>query len=228
MDSSAGRKSRDGGGHAERNEAWDRAFLIVLGEAIADLQTLIFDEGWDELVVSAGGTEAALRESVRHYERGLAHLFGFARAAGVPESPLAWSALKATLRRGMLDADQEITLRTALDSALYAAEQVPLGEHALYRRYVDVLHALLVGRTASAAPFMQNDTLEDRLDWGYSMLVDLEGHADFHAAVAKGVAEHAEDILSLEHRLLGLQRFDLILSTCLLWLAETGGCPDTR
>lgn len=218
----------------DRNDAsvvaWDRAFLTVLGEAINDLQELIFDEGWNALVASSGGTEAALRESVRHYERGIAHLLGFVRAAGVPESPVAWSELKANLRRSALETGQEITLRTALDSALYASEQIPLGEHLHYRQYVGVLFELLSGRGSLVEHPGPRASLEDRLDWGYALLADLEDHAAFDIAVHEVAMRsvHAEEIQDVERRIAGLQRFDLILSTCLLWLAETGGISDPR
>jgi hypothetical protein len=210
-------------------DTWERAFLTVLGEAIADLQALIFEEGWDTLVAQAGGTEPALRESVRYFERGLAHLFGFVRAAGVPESPVAWSALKANLRRSALEAGQEITLRTALDSALYAAEQIPLGDHTRYHDYVSVLTSLLQRRAANAEPIPKRTMLEDRLEWAYALLSDLEDHAAFHDAVAEEAARLDQSAaVDLEERLLRLQRFDLILSTCLLWLAESAGPANTR
>lgn len=220
----------DMGTDIEAFSAWEYAFLTVLGEAIEHLQSLIFEEGWDELVALAGGTEAALRESVRHYERGLAHLFGFVRAAGVPANPLAWSELKVSLRRGLLDAGQEITLRTALDSALYAAEQIPLGEHLRYRQYVAVLQTLVRSRTIGTEPFPTAASLEDRLEWAYALLADIEDHAAFHAAVLTTAArgDQFDNVAQLEQQLMRLQRFDLLLSTCLLWLAQTGGIPHAR
>jgi hypothetical protein len=111
---------------------WQVALLTALSDAIDHLQVVIFEEGLEALLAETGSQEEALRESVATYERELARLFGILRASGALESAVAWSALKADLRRAALDAETEISLRTALETGLYAAESIPLGDHHTY------------------------------------------------------------------------------------------------
>jgi hypothetical protein len=213
---------------AERE--WAKAFHTTLEDAIAHLQTLIFDEAWDEIRAATGSNEAALRESARLYERSLTDMFTFIRVAGVPDGPVGWSQFKAELRRASIETETEITLRTALDGALYAAESAPLGDHALYRDWVRVLTLFLLA-TAEGHPTRLGADADEgtRLLWAYEMLSALEDHAAFHDAIVRYVTtadmrgsllRTPEEIVSHQERLLDAPRFDLVLNTSLRWLAE--------
>ena len=216
--------------------SWDAAFSTALHEAILHLQGLIFDEGWDELAAVAGSPEAALRESVTHYERRLADLFSFVRASGSLPDAVGWSTLKVAERRAALESGVEITLRTALETGLYVAERTPLGDHARYVTWVRGIMFFLTSLAASAAGYPEAAVREDRLDWAYAILVTLEDHETFHLALADFLraldASTAGSVLDgtpidavIDHeaRLLHHPRFDLLLNTALLWLADTGG-----
>jgi len=216
----------------ERDE-WVRAFVGALDDAIQHLQQIIFEEGWDRLLAEHGNDASALRESVRHYERELAHLFGFVRACGTLADDVAWSSMKTEYRRAALDAGVELTLRTALESGLYAAEQAPLGDHAGWLAWTDALMLFLYQRAAGAPPHPGPSAApDDQVRWAYALLQPIEEHDAFHAAVAGYLAdpEVAPAVAGLtgwpvaaivEHgaRLLRLRRFDLILNAGLAWLA---------
>jgi hypothetical protein len=205
---------------------WQVALLTALSDAIDHLQVVIFEEGLEALLAETGSQEEALRESVATYERELARLFGILRASGALESAVAWSALKADLRRAALDAETEISLRTALETGLYAAESIPLGDHHAYLAWSAALQAFLADRMvsqperpASAAP------LEERLLWAYQGLADIEDHDAFHTAFVAWLTtstpdrEAAQTVSDHQQRLLSLPRFDLFLNTSLHWLA---------
>lgn len=216
----------------ERDD-WVRSFVGALDDAIQHLQQIIFDEGWDRLVAEYGDEESALRESVRHYERGLAHLFGFVRACGTLADDVAWSSMKTEYRRSALDAGVELTLRSALETGLYAAEQAPLGGHDVWLAWTDALMLFLYQCAASAPPHPgPAASQDDELLWAYDVLQQIEEHDAFHAALAAYLADQAIGqtvetltgepvavIVEHEARLLSLQRFDLILNTGLAWLA---------
>lgn len=216
----------------ERDD-WVRAFVGALDDAIQHLQQIIFEEGWDRLLAEHGDEESALRESVRHYERGLAHLFGFVRACGTLADEVAWSSMKAECRRAALDAGVELTLRTALETGLYAAEQAPLGDHAGWLAWTDALMLFLYQYAASAPPHPGPAApRDDHLRWAYDLLQPIEEHDAFHAAFAGYLAgsevgpavetltgRPVAEIVAHEARLMPLQRFDLILNAGLLWLA---------
>lgn len=209
-------------------EDWQAALLAALSDAIDHLQVLIFDEGWDRLLAATGSHEAALRESVATYERELARLFGIIRTSGALPGAVAWSALKADLRRAALDAETEISLRTALETGLYAAEAIPLGDHATYLRWSAALRSFLTARldTRPARP-APDAPVEDRLLWAYQGLADIEEHAAFHGAFVAWIETFApdrdavKDVIDHQQRLLTLPRFDLFLNTGLRWLAES-------
>lgn len=216
----------------ERDE-WVRAFVGALDDAIQHLQQIIFEEGWDHLLAEHGDETSALRESVRHYERELAGLFGFVRACGTLADDVAWSTMKAEYRRAALDAGVEITLRTALETGLYTAERVPLGDRAGWLAWTDALMLFLYQRAgdAPAHPGMTAPQ-DDQLRWAYALLQPIEEHEAFHAAFASYVGDPAvqptiEELTGwtvtalVEHgaRLLPLRRFDLILNAGLSWLA---------
>lgn len=216
--------------------SWDAAFSSALHDAILHLQVLIFDEGWDELVAFAGSPEAALRESVTHYERGLADLFSFVRASGSLPDAVGWSTLKVAERRAALESGVEITLRTALETGLYVADRTPLGDHTCYVAWTRGLIFFLTSLAASDTGYPEAGAQEERLDWAYAILVTLEDHETFHRAFADFL--HGLDVkttvsvlagkfvdaaIDHEARLLHHPRFDLLLNTALLWLADTGG-----
>jgi len=210
----------------QSRQAWHAALMTALSDAIEHLQVLIFDEGWDELRAAAGSDEAALRDSVATYERELARVFSFVRTSGALPDAVAWSTLKADLRRSALDAATEISLRTALESGLYAAEPVEMGDHAVYLGWSAALRAFLASNVrAELPPPAADDAEEDRLQWAYDTLAPLEDHEAFNDAFRTWISVNNADrsdvggIVSLQDRLMALPRFDLVLNTSLRWLA---------
>jgi len=216
--------------HDQAVNDWQAALQVALADAIEHLQVLIFDEGWDAILAQTGNQEDALRESVATYERELARLFGILRASGALPSSVAWSTLKVDLRRAALDAETEISLRTALETGLYAAESIPLGEHATYQRWASALRSFLTSRLAGASDQPGPGAAdEDRLLWAYQHLADIEEHDAFNAAFiawveASGMErETIAEVVNHQQRLLSLPRFDLFLNTSLRWLAGSTG-----
>jgi hypothetical protein len=209
---------------------WRAALMATLADAIEHLQVLIFEEGWEAVRAAAGSDEDALRESVARYERELARVFSFLRVLGALPDAVAWSTLKTDYRRAALEAGTEISLRTALESGFYAAEPVPLGDHATYLGWSAALRGFLASRaSASVTQPGQDASEDDRLVWAYETLADLEDHDAFNAAFlnwlnADGSSQSGvPDTISLQQRLLTLPRFDLVLNTSLRWLA--GSAP---
>ncbi len=209
---------------------WQAALLATLSDAIEHLQVLVFEEGWDALLAETGSHEAALRESVAIYERELARLFSFLRVSGSLPDAVAWSTLKTDLRRAALDSETEISLRTALESGLYVAESIPLGDHDRYLRWTAALRGFLTAR-ASASPSRPAPDADDeaRLRWAYATLAAIEDHDAFSDAFIAWLdaerpdAAAAGDLLELHTSLLALPRFDIVLNTSLRWLAASTG-----
>jgi hypothetical protein len=199
-------------------DAWDAALMRALEDAIDHLQFMIFDEGMDQLVAATGSTEAGLREGVLHYERGLGQLFAVLRASGVLPNAVAWSTLKANIRRTATESGVEVTLRTALETGMYAAEREPLADHATGRAWLALLLHLLRERALSATPPPARGD-DERLYWAMSALSDLEDHTAFHTAVLGNIPDNDARTTHAEH-LLALPRYDLILNASLLWLAD--------
>jgi hypothetical protein len=204
-------------------EAWQRAFRATLDDAIEHVRTVIFDERWEATRGEAGSDEAALRESVHLYERELARLFAFVRASGALAGAVGWSALKADLRREALETGVEITLRTALESGLYAAEPVPLGEHASHRAWVAALTGFVRSRADLDNAPGDGGADDARIEWAYRSLAELEEHEAFHAAFVNWLEKHEPDaapaIIDHAARLLQLPRYDLVLNASVRWLA---------
>jgi hypothetical protein len=207
-------------------QQWQAALQATLADAIEHLQVLIFEDGWEELRSAVGSDEDALRESVARYERELARLFGFVRASGALADAVAWSTLKTDFRRAALDANTEISLRTALESGLYAAESIPLGDHAGYRDWANAQMGFLTSRAATGPAAPGPDATDgDRLQWAYDTLAALEDHAAFNAAFLDWLTTHSlagterDAIVVHQQRLLALPRFDIVLNTSLRWLA---------
>lgn len=222
---------------AREQAEWSRSLATALDEAILHLQNLIFEEGWDLIVAQAGSQEAALRESVLHYERGLANLFSFIRASGSLADAVAWSTLKAEFRRTALNSGVEITLRTALETGVYASERTPLGDHARYKAWVRGLMVFLCA-CAGAGPAHPglSSPQETRLEWAYSILALLEDQQVFHERFSVFLHQASDEALAsalsgssidavIRHQadLLSHPRFDLLLNTALIWLANAGG-----
>lgn len=210
----------------QSSRAWDGALMTALADAIEHLQVLIFDEGWDEFRTAAGSDEAALRESVAAYERELTRLFSILRMSGALEDAVNWSTLKTDLRRSALDAGTEISLRTALESALYAAESISLGSHSTYLRWSAAMRAFLASYASESDARPRQDAPEfDRLQWAYAKLAPLEDHDAFNDAFTDWIAGNGTDasdsgdIGELQDRLLAHPRFDLVLNASLRWLA---------
>jgi hypothetical protein len=196
--------------------SWTQAVLAALDDAREHLLELVFaprpDTPHDEQT-----SEAELRGQLQDYERGMADLFRCLRACGLPADALDWSRLKTAWRRAALDADAELTLRTALGEALYAAETTPLGEHAAYRAWAGALTAFLASRAVGAPPRPESD--DARLLWAYERLADLEEHAGFQAAFA-AFAGAAAPVVAWQAALLAQPRFDLVLNAAVRWLAD--------
>lgn len=213
-----GERTRANHDNAAAADGWTRALLATLSDAREHLQQLIFAERWDDTRRQHDSDEAALRASARDYERGLADLYRFIRASGLPDDAVDWSRFKADQRRAATEAGVEITLRTALNEALYAAETTPLGDHAAYLAWATALTAFLAARAAGAPPRPAGDEGE-RLQWAYQTLADLEAHARFHAALA-AFAGPQSPAVAHGAALLPQPRFDLTLNAALRWLAD--------
>lgn len=205
---------------------WSAILLTTLEDAIELLQVTVFEDGWDVARANAEDHEAAFRDLLRTYEYGLADLLRFIRACGLPTSAVAWSQMKAEWRRQAVDAGDEPTLRTGLESGLYVAEQTPLGDHATYQQWATHLMQFVASRTDGVAPLPPHADEETRLHWAIAVLGPLEEHATFHAAFAAWCAETdvvgaADRAASSSHDagLLAFARYDLVLNTALRWLA---------
>lgn len=208
--------------HADVQQ-WTSILLATLNDAVDLLQFAVFEESWDAARAATDDHEEAFRELLRMYEQGLADLLRFIRASGLPTSAVGWSQLKTEWRRLAVDAGDEPTLRSALESGLYAAEQSPLSAHATYTEWAsDMLH--FVGSLASEpAPAAADE--EARLQWAVAHLGPLEEHATFHAAFAdwcRSAGDAAQASSAHDADLLRQPRYDLVLNTALRWLAGLG------
>jgi hypothetical protein len=203
-------------------ETWTQALLRTFDDAAVQLREAIFEAGWDELRAQHASDDAALRASTLLYEQALADLLRAVRATGLPAGPVGWSRLKAEWRHAAVGEGLELTLRTALGEALYAAEGAPLGDHAAYEAWARAMAAFLrsVAAIPGAAPGAADG--DERLAWAYARLAHLEEHAVFHAAFA---AAAGPDTPAVAHQssLLCQPRFDLVLNAAVRWLADVGG-----
>src|SRR3712207_1300092 len=89
---------------------WARALPATLDDAVEHLQSLIFEDGWAEIRATTASDEAALRLSVQLYEARLTDVLRFPRVVGALATPVAWSQLKAELRRAASAANLDLTL----------------------------------------------------------------------------------------------------------------------
>lgn len=209
-------------------EQWEHAVINALTQSIEHLQVIIFDEGLDALVAEADTPEEGLRRAVARYEQSLTDLFAIVRVSGVLADAVAWSTLKANVRRAALDAGTEITLRTAIETGMYHAEAHPLGDHERFMAWSSVVQFLLLEYGRRAEPFPIDGDEESHLLWAYRALRQIEDHDAFHRAFLtaladSGDAEVPDGITAHQAHLLSLPRFDLLLNAGLLWLATVGG-----
>ncbi len=220
--------SRTGDNSESTTPDWGAALLATLNDAIEHLQVLIFEDSWDTIRAVTESDEDALRASVARYEEELGRLFGFLRATGALESPVAWSSLKVDFRRAVLEIGTEISLRTALESGLYTAERVPLGNHDIFLEWSAALQRFLLDRASSSESQPAGNAPEDeRLLWAYQTLADLEDHDAFQAGFIEWITTRspgrsdAGETIEFQKRLHSLPRFDLVLNTSLRWLAAS-------
>ena len=211
---------------------WAAALSMALDDAVEHLQALCFDDAWNELAAD-GLAEAETNERVLTlYADGLSDLFRFMRVSGAIDDELAWSALKANLRRDSIAAGAGSGAQEALDDSLYAADSVTLGAHDLYRAWARALMLFIFHYAANGPiyPGLRADE-QEKLEWAYQALQPIEDHEQFHEAftdyiedagvlpVASAVlAQPVVAILALERELMREARFDLTLNTALRWL----------
>lgn len=202
---------------------WDAALHATVNDTIAHLQYVVFDRRWEDIRANAASDEAALRQSLLIYEQGLADLLRIIRLLGVCASGTAWSEFKARLRRDARESGAEISLRTALDEALYQAEQHAAGDPATYAAWSAGLCRVLTDRRATCPPRpAQSDDGDARLAWALACLADLEDHETFQqallAAIESDVSQphSARDAArALQQRLFDEPRYDLLLNFAL-------------
>lgn len=214
------------------SDEWVRAFVATLDDAIQHLQAVCFEEHWDELKASGLSDERAGPASVELYRDGLADMFRFVRASGALADSLAWSQMKSEHRAVASGPGIEPPIRQALEDGLYAAEDTPLGDHALYRSWTRTLMLFLFQYVAQGPPYPGLAASDDeKLAWGYEALRSIEEHTAFHGAlvgylqepgvtpVARGLVDHSlGDIVEFGEHLAELPRFDLVLNTGLRWV----------
>lgn len=215
----------------ERDE-WIRQFIATLDDAIQQLQSACFEEHWDELSSRGFSEELIGRASLELYSEGLADIFRFVRASGALADDLAWSTMKSEHRAVASQPDVDPPIRQALEDAMYAAEDTPLGDHGLYRSWVGGLMLFLFQYVADGPPYPGLGASEsEKLTWGYEALRTIEDHQVFHSSfagythepgvrpVVSALLEHpVDEVLALGARLTEMKRFDLILNTGLRWV----------
>jgi hypothetical protein len=211
---------------------WAGALEVALDDAVEHLQALCFEDAWNDLAAD-NLPEAEINARVLLlYTEGLSDLLRFVRAAGAPEDDLAWSELKAHMRRVADESGAGAGAREALDDSCYTAESEPLGDHALYQAWARALMLFFFHFAATGPPYPGVRATEpEKLEWAYQALQPIEEHDQFHASfsaylhdsgvrpVARAVLDQPVDqVLAFEVGLLEQRRFDLILNTGLHWL----------
>jgi hypothetical protein len=201
---------------------WARALLETLDDADAHLRDIIFEAGWAELRAAHASDDDALRASAVLYEQALADLFRVVRAAGLPATALEWSRLKHDWRQAAQTRAVELTLRTALGEALYAAEATPLGAHNDFVAWATAMAAFLRALGQTGAPPATAADDDACLAWAYGRLAHLEEHATFQQAFAE-FAGPTSPAVAHQAGLLTQPRFDLVLNAAVRWLADEVG-----
>ncbi len=214
--------------------SWDAALVATIDDAIGHLQYIVFEQGWERIRATVDSNEAALRASLQDYEQGLFDILRFVRVVGVLPDALAWSTFKTQLRSAAREAGEEISLRTALDEALYRAETTLLGDHHVYAAWRSAMTELVASRAATVGGKRAHPAHgEDPLQWAAKCLADLEDHQRFHSWFVADVLEGVVDpdtagssVVELENRLFAETRYDLVLNTALRFLAGEFGVHD--
>ncbi len=214
------------------SEEWIRAFVATLDDAIQHLQSVCFEEHWEELQARGINEELIGRASIELYRDGLADIFRFVRASGAVADDLAWSQMKSEHRSVASGPEVEPPIRQALEDALYAAEDTPLGDSPLYRSWTRTLMLFLFQYVADGPQYpglAASD--EDKLAWGYEALRSIEDHTVFHGALASYLQEAGvrpvaaklvdhplDEVVGFGSQLVDMPRFDLVLNTGLRWV----------
>ena len=198
---------------------WTQALLDTLDDASEHLRYAIFEASWDELRSIHASDDAALRASAVLYEQALADLLRIVRTAGLPADALDWSRLKLAWRQAAQAQGLELTLRTALGEALYAADATPLGDHAAFACWATALTTFLRALSEQAEPRPAAAGDDARLTWAYTRLAHLADHDTFQQAFAQ-FAGPARSAVTHQASLLELPRFDLVLNAAVRWLAD--------
>ena len=213
-------------------DAWIREFVATLDDAIQQLQTVCFEEHWDELSEAGISDELIGRASLELYQEGLADIFSFVRASGTVSDAFAWSRMKSEHRALASGPDVDPPILQALEDGMYAAESTPLGDHTVYRSWVGALMLFLFQYVADGPQYPGAQASErEKLTWGYDSLRAIEDHDAFHQALAAYVQERGvrpvvtalldsplPNVIAHSERLSGMKRFDLILNTGLRWV----------
>lgn len=205
---------------------WERTIRRVLDDAIVHLQHLVFDTRWPAIRAAAKSDADALRESLRQYERGLGDIFSVLRASGLAGDGVAWSAFKAEVRRAARDSGEELSLRTARDEALYAAEHgVAPPPDAAGRAWASALQGFMRARAEGRRPTGASE--DDRIAWALSRLAGLEESEAFDHAFRAHIAadptldaEVRDMVIAVQDTIAGAARFDVIMNVALRWLAD--------
>lgn len=214
------------------SDEWVRAFVATLDDAIQHLQSVCFEEHWNELAARGISAELIGQTSVELYRDGLADIFRFVRASGTLTDELAWSEMKTRHRAAASGPGVEEPIRQALEDGLYAAEAAALGDHRLYRSWTRALMLFLFQYVAEGPPYPGlGASDDDKLTWGYEALRAIEEHAAFHGAVVTYIHEPGvrsvlkalvdcplDEVVVLGDQLVDLARFDLIMNTGLRWV----------
>lgn len=211
---------------------WIRSYVATLDDAIQQLQNACFEEHWDELASRGINDELIGRASLELYRDGLTDIFSFMRASGAVADAMAWSKMKSEHRALANRPDVDPPILQALEDGLYAAQSVPLGDHALYRSWISAIMLFLFQYVADGPQYPGiGASEEEKLTWGYEALRAIEDHRVFHSALAAymrepGVrpvmaallTEPLDDVISHSSNLADMKRFDLMLNTGLRWV----------
>ncbi len=211
---------------------WFRSSETALRGMIEHLQHSCFVESWDELRADGKTETEAGRITLEFYEEGIGRIFGFVRASGALPDDDAWSEIKAEQLLETSQPDIPQPLVDALSNGLAAAERQPTGNHSLYRDWSRCLMLYFYQHAANgpAHPGFEAPR-EDKMAWAAEAIEDVHDRGALQAAlaaylddrdvraVARAIIETPiSEIIEHQRKMTGLQRFDLILHTGLLWL----------
>lgn len=213
-------------------EEWIRAFVATLDDAIQQLQTVCFEEHWDELASRGISEDLIGRASLELYRDGLTDIFGFVRASGAVADSVAWSRMKSEHRALASRPDVDPPILQALEDGMYAAQATPAGDHSLYRSWIGGLMLFLFQFVADGPTYPGLSASEqEKLTWGYEALRSIEDHHVFQRVLAEYMREPGvrpvlralldhpiDEVTAFGQHLSEMKRFDLILNTGLRWV----------